>query len=317
MLAPPASTFSIVAHDAESGSFGVAVQSRYFNVGAGVPWAEAEVGAVASQAFLDPGYGPRALAMMRKGASAAGALEVLLADDPQRELRQVAIVDGSGEAAAHTGALCVPFAGHRAECGRSVQGNLLASPRVWPVMDHAFVRSSDPFPVRLVLALEAGQRAGGDVRGMQSAALLVVSPLSAEEPWRNRVVDLRVEDHPEPIAELRRLLRLRFARDCLARAEQAMLAGRIEEGRQAFEDGLEASRHHDEFLFWGGLGLVLAGDLDGAVANLRAAIRKNPRWREVLPRLPPGFKPPDALLQEALREEKEARQKAPRRRARK
>jgi uncharacterized Ntn-hydrolase superfamily protein len=183
-----------------------------------------------------------------------------------------------------------------------VQGNLLASKRVWGAMEQAFERCRDPFPVRLVAALEAGQRAGGDVRGMQAAALLVERPISAEEPWKNRVVDLRVEDHEEPIAELRRLLRIRFASDALARAEQALLKGNLDEGRAAFEEGLQASRRHDEFLFWGGLAMARAGEPAEAVRHLRAAIRKNPRWRALLERLPPAFAPPGALLEAVLGE---------------
>jgi uncharacterized Ntn-hydrolase superfamily protein len=196
--------------------------------------------------------------------------------------------------------VCVPFAGHATAPGRSAQGNLLASDRVWGAMERGFERSSGPFAARLVAALEAGQRAGGDARGRQAAALLVVRPVSAEEPWRNRVVDLRVEDHPSPIAELRRLLRMRVAVDALARAEQALVGGRVAEARAAFDESLRASRRHDEFLFWGGLALARLGETRQAVRHIRAAVRKNPRWLGLLGRLPAALRPPQGVL-EAVR----------------
>lgn len=297
----PVSTFSIVARDASTRSLGVAVQSRYFNVGAVVPWAEAGVGAVATQAFVDPGYGPRGLELMRRGASAGDALEKLLAGDPQREIRQVALLDAQGGTAAHTGTACVPHASHRARAGRSVQGNMLATEEVTDAMDAAYRATRAPFAERLVAALHAGQRAGGDLRGMQSSALLVVQPVSAEEPWLNRVMDLRVDDHADPIEELGRLLRMRSAMDCMAKAEQRMLTGKMESAKRALEQGLERSNQHDEFLFWGGIGLTKVGQEKEGLRLLKTAIRKNPRWRTMLERMNPALRPPPAVLAELAR----------------
>lgn len=292
----PVSTFSIVALDPETGAFGIAVASRFFDVGGAVPWAEAGVGAVATQSFVEPGYGPRALEMLRHGREAAETLKALVEADPARELRQVAILDANGSAAAHTGALCIPFAGHRVAAGRSVQGNLLASDRVCGAMDQAFDRARGPFASRLLEALEAGHRAGGDARGMQSAALLVVREVSCDEPWRNRVVDLTVEDHRRPIAELRRLMRLRSAFDAVDAAQTALREGRFDEARASFAEGMRLSRGHDEILFWAGIAFTALGDPEEGLRQLRAALRKNPRWRQVLGRLPPGLAPPEAVL---------------------
>lgn len=296
MSVVPVTTFSIVARDAESGALGVAVASRFFDVGGSVPWAEAGVGAVATQSFIEPGYGPRALDLLRGGCSAEAALKTLLEADPQRELRQVAVLDASGRAAAHTGALCIPFAGHRASPGRSVQGNLLASERVGAAMEEAYERARGPFARRLLKALEAGQRAGGDARGMQSAALLVVREISAAEPWRNRVVHLTVEDHRRPIAELGRLWRLRCALDAVDAAQRALQEGRPDEARARFEEGVRLSRGHDEIRFWAGLAFLGLGHEEDGLAQLRAALHKNPRWRQVLRRLPAPLAPPERIL---------------------
>jgi uncharacterized Ntn-hydrolase superfamily protein len=280
-----------VARDPESAALGVAVQSRYFNVGHVVPWAEAGVGAIATQAFSDPGYGPRALESLRAGSPAPETLKTLVAQDPQREVRQVAVVDARGAVAVHTGSACVVHADHRIGDGYAVQGNMLASEGVCEAMDRAYARARGVFPQRLVAALEAGQRAGGDARGMQSAALLVVRAAAPEQPWLGRWIDLRVEDHRKPIAELGRLLRLRLAYDAIDRAHRALAAGRLEEGRAEVDRALRLSRRHDEILFWAGMGLERAGQREEAVELLRAALRRNRRWRTMLERLPPGLRP--------------------------
>ena len=207
---PLAHTYSIVARDAKTGEMGVAVQSHWFAVGAGVTWAEAGVGAIATQSFIDPGYGVRGLALLREGKPADEVLRLLLAADPQRETRQVAIVDTAGRVAAHTGAACIQAAGHRTGTQFSAQANLMANDRVWPAMSEAFEKSTGDLADRLLAALEAGEAAGGDIRGSQSAALLIVRASGSGRPWAgaDRVFDLRVDDHPQPIAELSRILAL-------------------------------------------------------------------------------------------------------------
>ena len=304
------STFSIVAHDAASGAFGVAVQSRRFNVGPVVPWAEAGVGAVATQAFAEIGYGPRALALLHAGLGAKEALERLLGADPGAAVRQVAIVDARGEVAVHTGGGCIPFAGHRAGDGFSVQGNLLASDRVCDAMAQRFERDRGAFAARLVAALEAGQDAGGDARGRESAALLVVRSVCESEPWRNRTVDLRVENHRRPIAELQRLLHIHQAFAVLDEAARALAEGRVDDARALGAEALRRGGAHDEVSFWVGTFLARLGDDDAAVRALRSALGRNPRWRKLLARLPSGYRPTETVLRRVLRKH-EARRLGP------
>jgi uncharacterized Ntn-hydrolase superfamily protein len=306
------STFSIVARDAASGAFGVAVQSRRFNVGAVVPWAEAGVGAVATQAFAEMGYGPRALELLRAGLGAKEALERLLGADPAAAVRQVAVIDARGEVAIHTGAGCIPFAGHRAGDGFAVQGNLLATERVCDAMARSFEAARGAFATRLVAALEAGQAAGGDARGRESAALLVVRSVSASEPWRNRAVDLRVENHRKPIAELQRLLHIHQAFAALDDASRALGEGRVDDARALGAEALRRGGSHDEVSFWVGAFLArIGGDDDAAVLALRAALRRNPRWRKLLERLPSGYRPPETVLRRVLRKHELRRLQAP------
>jgi uncharacterized Ntn-hydrolase superfamily protein len=294
------STFSIVARDAATGDFGVAVQSRRFNVGPVVPWAEARVGAVATQAFAEVGYGPRALDLLRTGLGAKEALERLLAADPAAALRQVAVVDARGEVAVHTGGGCIPFAGHRAGDGFSVQGNLLASERVCDAMARNFEGSRGAFAARLVGALEAGEDAGGDARGRESAALLVMRAVSESEPWRNRAIDLRVENHRKPIPELQRLLHIHQAFAALDEASRALGEGRLDDARALGAAALRRGKGHDEVSFWVGVFLARIGDEDAGTLALRAALRRNPRWRKLLERLPSGYRPPETVLRRVL-----------------
>jgi uncharacterized Ntn-hydrolase superfamily protein len=205
---PPVATFSIVAYDKETGDLGVAVQSRFLGVGSVVPWAKAGVGAVATQAWANVPYGPEGLALLEGGKDAAAAVAALTGADAGRDRRQVGIVDAKGRAAAFTGAACLDWAGHRAGDGFTAQGNILAGKGVVDAMADAFAASKGELADRLVEALAAGQRAGGDKRGMQSAALLVVRKNGGYGGNNDRYIDLRVEDAKDPIAELKRLLDL-------------------------------------------------------------------------------------------------------------
>jgi len=207
--APVVATFSIAAHDPGSGSWGVAVESRFLAVGSVVPWAKAGVGAVATQAIANPRYGPLGLALMAEGLDAAETIAALTGGDPGRELRQVGVVDGEGKPAAFTGAECLPWAGHVVGTHFCCQGNILAGEAVVSSMAATFEKRADrEFPERLLAVLEAGQAVGGDSRGQQSAALLVVRAGGGFGGYSDRAVDLRVDDHPAPIAELGRLLAL-------------------------------------------------------------------------------------------------------------
>lgn len=281
----PAGTFSIVARDPATGELGVGVQSHWFSVGADVSWAEAGVGSVATQSFIEAAYGPRGLERMDSGKSPRAALDELLAADPNREVRQVAFIDSQGRTAVHTGKLCIPFAGHRTGENYSVQGNMLDSPDVWVAMASEFERAEGDLATRILAALKAGQQAGGDVRGKQSAALLVVKSVSEEHPWRNRVVDLRVEDHQEPIIELERLYSLRRAYDLANQGDGFLAARDFENAFKAYNAAVEIVPQNDELLFWRGAMLAQSGREAEALVDIRRAIELNPRWLKLLERI--------------------------------
>jgi uncharacterized Ntn-hydrolase superfamily protein len=206
-------TYSIVARDPVTGEMGVAVQSCYFSVGTVVPWAEAGVGVVATQSFVDPSYGPLGLELLRRGKSAPEALPALVAVDPEAAHRQVAMIDSTGRVAVHTGSQCIPAAGHCLGEQVSAQANLMRKDTVWGAMIAAFTKTVGDLAARLLAALEAAEEQGGDLRGRQSVAMLIVAARATGKPWIDRVVDLRVEDHPDPVNELKRLLELKRAQD--------------------------------------------------------------------------------------------------------
>jgi uncharacterized Ntn-hydrolase superfamily protein len=293
-------TYSIVARDTETGQLGVAVQSHWFGVGTVVPWAEPGVGAVATQSIAERGYGPRACDLLRDGEDAAGALQRLVEDDPAAPARQVAVVDVRGGVAAHTGALCVEEAGHRTGDGFSCQANMMARPTVPDAMASAFTSQPENAPLdeRLLAALDAAEAEGGDLRGRQSAALLIVG--ASGEAWR-RDLDLRVDDHDDPLAEIRRLHRLHRAYETSERAEELVAEGRHEEAAPLFVQASELAPESDELLFWSGLAAAQAGDLRSALQRVRAAAAINPRWLDLLGRLRPEIAPAAAEVREALR----------------
>jgi uncharacterized Ntn-hydrolase superfamily protein len=281
-------TYSIVARDAESGQLGVAVQSHWFSVGALVPWAEAGVGAVATQAFVEPAYGPRGLERLRAGASAGGALLALVAEDAGRATRQVAIVDAAGGVAAHTGVRCIACAGHHVGDGFAVQANMMGSEQVWPAMAEAFVAARGALADRLLAALDAAERAGGDLRGRQSAALLVVRGEASATPWSDRLVDLRVEDHAQPLDELRRLRTLARAYDHMNAGDAAMERAAIDDARREYGAAAALAPDRAELVFWHAVALATGGR-DADAAPLFATVltgAPGARWRELLRRLP-------------------------------
>jgi uncharacterized Ntn-hydrolase superfamily protein len=281
-------TYSIVARDSETGELGVAVQSHWFSVGPIVPWAIPGVGAVATQANVEIAYGPRALELMEQGADSRSALERLVAEDPGAVSRQVAVIDASGQVAAHTGEGCIPYAGHVIDDAVSCQANMMASERVWPEMLAAFRANSGTLTQRLLAALDAAEAAGGDVRGRQSAAILVV-PATGRR-WE-KVVSLHVEDHPDPLCELRRLVALSDAYTLASRADELTGQGRHDEAAAAFRQAAELAPENDELRFWGGLGHAQAGNLEAGVQLVREAIAHHAGWRDLLERLPPEVAP--------------------------
>ena len=290
-------TYSIVARDAATGELGSAVHSHWFSVGSVVSWAAPGAGAVATQSVAEPAYGPRALERMAGGAPATVVLEGLLANDEIAHVRQVACVDTEGRVAAHTGEGCIPFASHVTGDGVSCQANMMTSEGVPEVMLAAYESAEGDLAARLLAALEAAERAGGDVRGRQSCAVLVVP--ATGDAWRTRV-DLRVEDHPDPVTEMRRLLRLQRAYDLAGEADELMGQERQEEAAPLYVRAAEIAPESDELLFWAGLARAHEGDLKAGVEQVRRAIAVNPGWLELLPRLSPEVAPAAATVLEAL-----------------
>jgi uncharacterized Ntn-hydrolase superfamily protein len=283
-------TYSIVARDPVTGELGVAVQTRWFNVGETVPWAEPGVGAVATQSFSEKSYGPLGLARMREGASAPDALTALLADDPEREVRQVGMVDASGRSAAFTGDRCVAAAGHVTADGLSIQANMMERPTVWPAMAEAFRTTGGDLVDRLVAALRAAEGEGGDVRGRQSAALLVV-PASGPA-WKTHY-DLRVEDHRAPLDELARLLQIARAYEAFDRSEPAALAGDLQAAAASMEEAHALAPDDDQITLWAALMVAGAGRHDEARRLFAEARRAEPRAAEHIRRfLAAGALPP-------------------------
>ncbi len=282
----PVSTFSIVARDPATGELGVAVQSHWFSVGSVVPWAEAGVGAVATQSFTEPSYGPKGLALMKKGVDPKEALAQLLAADAQREVRQVAFVDGNGRVAVHTGAKCIPGAGHHVGAGYTTEANLMLTNEVPEAMAKAYEAAKGPLAERMLAALFAAQGVGGDVRGKQSAALLVVRAKATDKPWTDRIVDLRIEDHPEPLKEMQRLLTLHRAYEKMNRGDDASAVGKMDDALKEYGAAAQMVPDNDEFVFWTAVALVANGRTDDALPLFAKAFRMNPAWMLLVPRLP-------------------------------
>lgn len=337
----PVSTYSIVARDANTGELGVAVQSHWFSVGAVVPWAEAGVGAVATQSFVDPSYGKLGLDLMRAGKSAPDALKALIAGDEVRDVRQVAMVDASGRVATWTGSKNIQSAGFctgvttnstapdakqnrgltnscdvieskhpRSSAvlpgeGFSVQANLMANDKVWPAMAKAFLTSKGDLATRMLAALDAAQAAGGDIRGKQSAALIVVKAKPSGKPWQDRVFDLRVEDHAEPLKELRRLVTIGRAYNHMNAGDYAIekndFASALREYGAAEKlidgvGGIESSRLA-EMIYWHAVAMVSMKKVDEAMPLFKRAFSIEPSWRETTARLvKAGLLPDDASL---------------------
>jgi uncharacterized Ntn-hydrolase superfamily protein len=277
-------TYSIVARDPASGSFGAAVQSHWFAAGI-VCWAKAGVGAVASQATVLIEHGPLGLELMAGGASAAEALEARLATDDGRDHRQVAMVDALGRVAAHTGSSCIREAGHRSGEGFSCQANMMRRSSVWDAMHDAFAASSGDLAERLLGTLEAAEEEGGDIRGRQAARVLVVRAETTGRPWEDVLVDLRVDDHPAPLPELRRLLELQRAYDRLETAEEMELGGDLDGSFAERQAAMAAVPGNPEIAFWTAISLALHGRTEEARAALAVALPADPGWAELLRRL--------------------------------
>jgi len=298
---PFAHTFSIVARDPVSGEMGVAVQSHWFSTGSIVTWAEPGVGAVATQSMVEVSYGPLGLAGLREHKDPQLVLSELLKKDENSAVRQVAMVDAVGRVAAHTGARCIAKAGHHMGSQYSVQANMMLNPTVWPAMARAFEDSAGPLPERLMAALDAAQAEGGDIRGKQSAALLVVSGKASSEPWKGILVDLRVEDHPEPLHELRRLLQVQRAYEYMNQGDDLLSQGKVDEAFEAYKEGAHLAPHIEELPFWQAVTLLETGREKEALPILEKIFKADPNWLLLLKRLPAaGMLKDDAEMMERV-----------------
>jgi uncharacterized Ntn-hydrolase superfamily protein len=293
----PVHTFSIVARDPATGELGVAVQSHWFSVGPIVPWAEAGVGAVATQSFVDPSYGKNGLELMRAGKSAPDTLKELLAKDEGREVRQVAMIDAQGRVEAWTGKNDIQAAGHIVGANFSVQANLMLNNKVWPAMARAFESTRGDLADRMLAALDAAQAAGGDIRGRQSAALIVVTGKPTGQAWKDRTFDLRVDDSPEPLKELRRLVRLQRAYNHMNAGDLAVEKKDNEGALREYGAAERLVPDNAEMIYWHAVALVNMGRVEESLPLFRKVFAMDRNWITLTPRLPKsGLLPDDPKL---------------------
>ncbi len=282
-----AHTYSIVARDPKTGEMAVGVQSHWFSVGTSVSWAEAGVGAVATQSFTNKSFGLRGLALLKQGKSAQEALDRLLAEDEGRDVRQVAIVDNQGRVAVHTGAKCIRFAGHIVGEGFSVQSNMMLSDRVPAVMARAFREHSGlPLAERVLEALKAAEATGGDIRGKQSAAILVVPGKSENKPWDERTVDLRVDDHAAPLPEMERLLRVQRAYEHMNAGDLAVEKNDMKKAMDEYHAAMKMFPANLEMQYWTAVTLANNKRLTEALPMFRKIFASDANWKELTRRLP-------------------------------
>ena len=281
-----AHTFSIVARDAETGEMAVAVQSHWFSVGSLVSWGKSGVGVVATQSFVNPSYGPKGLALMQEGMSAEAALKQLIAEDEGKAYRQVAFLDANGNASAYTGEKCVVYASQITGDNFSVQANMMLTDQTVPAMAAAFEEHSAlPLAERMVEVLKAAQAAGGDIRGKQSAALIVVGPELVENPWEEYKINLRVDDHQNPIEELDRLLKVARAYEYMNRGDLAVEAGDMPEALEQYGTAETMFPDNLEMKFWKAVAMANDGQLEEAKPIFKAIFEQDENWREMVGRL--------------------------------
>ncbi|QJW89791.1 DUF1028 domain-containing protein [Spirosoma taeanense] len=285
---PFAHTFSIVARDEKTGDLAVGVQSHWFSVGTSVSWGEAGVGVVATQSFTNKSFGLRGLALLKAGKTAQQALDELLLTDEGRDVRQVAIADVKGNVAVHTGKKCIDFAGHQKGTNYSVQANMMLNNTVPAAMAAAFEKNAGlALPERVLSALNAAQAVGGDIRGRQSAVLLVVKGKATTEPWNdNHLVDLRVDDANQPLAELARLLRVHRAYEHMNNGDLATEKNDMKTAMQEYGAAMKMFPKNLEMQYWTAIALANTKQVSKAAGMLRAIYAQDPNWRELTRRLP-------------------------------
>lgn len=295
-------TYSIVAYDKENGQIGVAVQSHWFSVGSIVSWAEPGVGAVATQSFVEASYGPLGLAMMRSGKTAQQALDGLTASDPNRDVRQVGMVDIRGNVAAHTGKLCIDAAGHYVGKDFSCQANMMEKNTVWNAMAKAYENTEGELVDRLLAALEAAEGEGGDIRGKQSVAILVVKAKPSGAPWNDRLYDLRVEDHPTPLKEIRRLVTVAKAYNHMNAGDAHLTDNNVNAALKEYTTAMKIYPGNPEMIFWPAVTMATAGKVEESLPLFKKVFQQDKRWAELLKRLPKvnQFPKDDALMKKIL-----------------
>jgi uncharacterized Ntn-hydrolase superfamily protein len=280
---------------------GVAVQSHWFSVGPIVAWAEAGVGAVATQSFVDPSYGKNGLDMMRGGKSAPDTLKELLGKDDAKEVRQVAMIDAQGRVEAWTGRNDIQAAGHIVAKNFSVQANLMLNDKVWPAMARAFESTKGDLADRMLAALDAAQAAGGDIRGRQSAALIVVTGKPTGQAWKDRTFDLRVDDSPQPLQELRRLVTLQRAYNHMNAGDLAVEKKDNEGALREYSAAEKLVPDNAEMIYWHAVALVNMGRVDESLPLFRKVFAMDRNWITLTPRLPKsGLLPDDPKVIERI-----------------
>ncbi|WP_430304133.1 DUF1028 domain-containing protein [Splendidivirga corallicola] len=285
--APFAHTYSIVARDQKTGKMAVAVQSHWFSVGTVVSWGEAGVGVVATQSFVNKSFGIRGLALLKEGKTPEQALEILLHNDEAKAVRQVAILDSKGRVATHTGSSCIKYAGHIQGDNFSVQANMMLSDKVWPAMAKAFKEHSDlPIAERILETMKAAEKEGGDIRGKQSAAILVVRGESTGEPWEDRLIDLRVDDHTSPIEELSRLLKVYRAYEHMNKGDLAVEKNNMQLASREYKSAEAMFPDNLEMKYWHAITLANNNKLEEAAKMLKGIFQKDKNWRKLTKRLP-------------------------------
>lgn len=285
-LIHPVNTFSIVARDSITGEMGVAVQSHWFSVGTVVSWAEAGVGVVATQSFAEISYGYLGLQLMKAGKSANEALDALLSIDPTPEVRQVAMIDKFGNVAVHTGNKCIYAAGHKTGKQYSVQANMMENETVWEEMSNAYENTKGDLLDKLMAALESAQNAGGDIRGMQSAAILIVPGETQGAPWKEKIVDLRIDDHPNPIEEMKRLIQVHRAYQHMNKGDEYLASNEIDKALIEYEKASQYYPENVEIFYWVGVTLASTGKVDESLKYFKKAFDKDKKWIELTKRLP-------------------------------
>ena len=282
-----AHTYSIVARDSKTGEMAVGVQSHWFSVGSIVSWGKSGVGVVATQSFVNPAYGPKGLELMEQGKNPSEALGILLAQDEGKEYRQVAFLDTSGNTAAHTGENCVEAADHLTGENYSVQANMMLNQTVVPAMQKAFLENKDlPLAERVLEVLKAAEASGGDLRGKQSAAIIVVGPEKVENPWEEKKIDLRVDDHEEPLVELERLLKVARAYEFMNRGDLAMENNNIDKALEEYGNAMKLFPENLEMQYWTAVALANSGRMEEAKPIFEAVFAKDKNWKEMTRRLP-------------------------------